>query len=74
MSRVIPGIYRHFKGGRYKVAGEAVHTETGERLVIYSSLASNAIFARPLDDFCSEVDKAKYPEAKQKLRFERERP
>lgn len=56
MSAAIPGIYRHFKGGRDIVLGEAAHAETGERLVIYVSLKSNAIFARPLGNFRSEVD------------------
>ncbi|WNR79415.1 DUF1653 domain-containing protein [Bacillus velezensis] len=27
--------FRHYKGGLYKVIGEAIHTETEEKLVIY---------------------------------------
>lgn len=35
-SRAVPGRrYRHFKGGEYVVLGVAVHTETGEELVVY---------------------------------------
>ena len=30
-------VYRHFKGGLYVVQGVAVHSETAELLVIYTS-------------------------------------
>ena len=32
---VIGGVYRHFKGFRATVLNIAIHTETGEKLVIY---------------------------------------
>ena len=42
------GIYRHFKGGGYEVIGNAIHTETGESLVIYRSIdRPSPIWARP---------------------------
>lgn len=67
-------VYRHFKGTYYRVIGVAEHTETGETLVIYQALDNlnyPRIWARPLDMFCSEVDKEKYPDTKQKYRFSR---
>ena len=43
------GIYRHFKGGGYEVIGNAVHTETGESLVLYRAVDRHSpIYARPL--------------------------
>lgn len=42
------GIYKHFKGGGYEVIGNAVHTETGESLVLYRSIdRPSPIWARP---------------------------
>lgn len=32
-----PGIYKHYKGGYYRVIGVAKHESTGEKFVIYHS-------------------------------------
>lgn len=64
-------VYKHFKGNLYVVLNVARHTETNELLVIYSNVREmQRIFARPLQMFMSEVDHEKYPDAKQKYRFE----
>lgn len=67
----IHGVYRHYENKYYVVEDVAEHTETGEKLVIYRALyGENKLWARPYDMFLSEVDHEKYPEVKQKWRFE----
>lgn len=54
---ITPGIYQHFKGGRYQVIGVAEHTESGEELVVYHALVGDmALKVRPLAMFEERVE------------------
>ena len=68
---VVHGVYRHFKGGMYIVEGVALDSESEGELVLYRALyGEKKLWARPLEMFLSEVDYKKYPDVKQKYRFE----
>ena len=65
-------VYKHFKGDYCFVEDVVIHSETREKLVLYRPLYGDGkeLYVRPIDMFLSEVDHEKYPNVKQKYRFE----
>ena len=64
-------VYRHFKGKYYYVEDVAIHSEDKSEYVVYRRLYDDhSLWIRPKEMFLSEVDHEKYPEVKQKYRFE----
>ena len=59
---IIPGKYRHFKGGIYEVLFVAKDSETLQDLVVYKALyassefGTGAIWVRPLKEFDEYVN------------------
>ncbi len=68
----IKGVYKHFKGDYYLVEDIALSSDDGKTpFVVYRKLyGDGGLFIRELGDFMADVDKKKYPDVKQKKRFE----
>lgn len=64
---VTPGLYKHYKGGTYKVIGVAKHSETLDDMVVYEHVNEKdnefKLWVRPAEMFAEtvEVDGKKVP-------------
>ena len=58
---LLPGKYRHFKGGEYELLGVARHSETLEPMVVYRALYDDgSLWVRPASMWSETVDKGDY--------------
>lgn len=64
-------LWKHFKGHLYRIICVSQDTESLITCVTYRDCNKDQCWTRPLDMFMSEVDYTKYPDAKQKYRFEK---
>jgi hypothetical protein len=71
---LVPGVYRHFKGGRYLLVAVAeTHNHNGDQDVLYVVLASGKLCTRPLfydkrgED--SWLDEVAWPDGAMRQRF-----
>ena len=82
MREFVPGdIIQHFKRETvdqnsmqylYEYIGVAMHSETRDRMIVYRALyGEKGLFVRPYEMFMEEADHEKYPEIRQKYRFEK---
>ncbi len=56
-NQLAPGIYKHFKGGKYQVIDTAIHSETEEIVVVYRPLYGDQnLWVRPLIMFTETVE------------------
>jgi hypothetical protein len=63
---VKPGTYQHYKGGLYQAITTARHSETQELLVIYMSLSTGDLWARPQAMWSDEIV---WPDGEKRPRF-----
>lgn len=62
LSQIKLGIYKHYKGGYYKVLGAARNENTLEEVVVYRSISrgletgEGPLWVRPLEQFKEEIE------------------
>ena len=61
MQEIKPGLWKHFKGNQYRVLGVALHSETGEELVVYQALyGQRGLWVRPAAMWLEQVEREGY--------------
>lgn len=55
----------------YKVHGFIEKEKSGEKVILLQSLNDGTIYGKEYNEFIKEVDKNKYPDAKQKYYYEK---
>ena len=66
----VNSLYKHFKGHIYKVLAIAKDSEDESLKVVYQNIDTKEIWVRDYNDFLAVLDNEKYPNVKQKYRFE----
>lgn len=58
MDEIKKGVYRHFKGNEYEVICVALHSETGEPMVVYRALyGEGTVWVRPASMWNETVER-----------------
>ena len=61
MQEIEPGLWKHFKGNLYRVMYVALHSETGEEMVVYQALyGQRGMWVRPASMWLGHVERDGY--------------
>lgn len=61
MANIQPGLWQHFKGNLYRVHAIALHSETGEEMVVYQALyGQRGLWVRPASMWEETVEREDY--------------
>ena len=61
METIQPGLWKHFKGNLYRVIGVALHSETGEEMVVYQAqYGERGLWVRPAAMWMEQVERPEY--------------
>lgn len=61
MQEIKPGLWKHFKGNLYRVMYVALHSETGEEMVVYQALyGQRGMWVRPASMWLEHVERDGY--------------
>lgn len=71
MEVIVGEVYHHFKGNDYVVRGIASSSDDpNQQYVVYEDLETQKLCVRRYEEFVEELPISKYPDVKQKFRFE----